>query len=314
MENMQNLQELQVKLKFTQYEEIIARQSAEIFKIKSDLQTIQAKKASRLEDSLYSPNLYEHYKRVAADLSKSELVPNIYKNKPEDIFVAMAMGYQLGFSIEQSLLDIAVVSGRPALWGDGLMALVLNHPDCEGIDENLLEKDGQIIGYSCTVRRKGHQPHTQQFTLQDAQQAGLLKKAGAWQTYPKRMLQMRARSLALRDKFADALRGLRIAEIEKEDADFIEGTYDKEESPSQIKNLKNFINPVTTADHCNNLELSEKEAPQLELIIDKICILMEEKNFDEERKNKAFEYYKITDLSELDIDKAALFLKQLEKM
>ena len=38
--------------------------------------------------------------------------------------------------------------------------------------------------------------------------AGLWAKSGPWTQYPKRMMQMRARGFALRDKFADALGGL----------------------------------------------------------------------------------------------------------
>ena len=38
--------------------------------------------------------------------------------------------------------------------------------------------------------------------------AGLLNKAGAWKSYPKRMLAQRARGFALRDAFPDAIKGI----------------------------------------------------------------------------------------------------------
>src|SRR5690606_6210149 len=50
------------------------------------------------------------------------------------------------------------------------------------------------------------------FSVADAKKAGLWGKQGPWQQYPKRMLSMRARAFALRDGFADVLRGLGIAE------------------------------------------------------------------------------------------------------
>lgn len=213
----------------------ILQQQNEIIELRYKLQKTQASKASRLEDSLFSPALYEHYQKVAITLSKSGVIPNAYRGKPEDIFVAMAMGYQLGFPVEQSLQDIAVVNGRPCLWGDGLLSLALNHSDCESIKENpIFDDKGNVIGYQCTVIRKGHEPHTKQFTLQDAHLAGLLSRGTVWKSYPERMLQMRARSFALRDKFADALRGLRIAEIEEEDskvinAEIVPITFEKEQ-------------------------------------------------------------------------------------
>jgi len=63
-------------------------------------------------------------------------------------------------------------------------------------------------GAVSTVKRKGMEPVSVTFTVGDAIRAGLWKKAGPWTQYPKRMLQMRARSFALRDAFPDVLRGL----------------------------------------------------------------------------------------------------------
>ena len=51
-----------------------------------------------------------------------------------------------------------------------------------------------------------------EFSMQDAKQAGLTGKQGPWSQYPRRMLQMRARAFALRDVFADVLRGVHVAE------------------------------------------------------------------------------------------------------
>ena len=60
----------------------------------------------------------------------------------------------------------------------------------------------------CIAKRHGSAPVTARFSVMDAKRAGLWTKAGPWQTYPRRMLQMRARSFALRDAFHDVLKGL----------------------------------------------------------------------------------------------------------
>jgi hypothetical protein len=62
------------------------------------------------------------------------------------------------------------------------------------------------------VKRRDRSPVVRTFSEADAKKAGLWGKAGPWQQYPSRMLQMRARSWALRDAFPDALRGLGIRE------------------------------------------------------------------------------------------------------
>jgi hypothetical protein len=48
--------------------------------------------------------------------------------------------------------------------------------------------------------------------MEDAEKAGLKGKQGPWTNYPKRMLQMRARSWCLRDVYPDVLRGVHVAE------------------------------------------------------------------------------------------------------
>jgi hypothetical protein len=88
-----------------------------------------------------------------------------------------------------------------------MLALVQAHPAYESMSEKI-END---IAY-CTIKRKGEEPHTSTFSVEDAKKAGLLGKQGPWTQYPKRMLQMRARGFALRDKFSDALKGLIVKE------------------------------------------------------------------------------------------------------
>lgn len=150
---------------------------------------------------------------MAVMLSNSALVPACYKNKPADTLVAMMMGSEVGLNPIQALQNIAVINGRPSIYGDALAALVQNHPAFGGIEESF---DDRTMTATCTVWRKGGTHHTQTFSQGDAQTAGLWNKAGPWKQYPKRMLQMRARGFALRSQFADALAGL-ITREEAED-------------------------------------------------------------------------------------------------
>src|SRR3546814_17968193 len=58
--------------------------------------------------------------------------------------------------------------------------------------------------------------------MDDAKKAGRAGKQGPWSQYPQRMLQMRARAWAMRDGFADVLKGIGIAE-EVRDFPVVEG-------------------------------------------------------------------------------------------
>lgn len=152
------------------------------------------------------PNNLQEAMQMADMLAKSQMVPKCYQNKPNDTLVAMMMGSELGLNPIQSLQNIAVINGKPAIYGDALLALVQNHPRFGGHEERF---DENSMTATCTVWRKGEQKaHSVSFSQADAQKAGLWGKPGPWTQYPKRMLMWRARGYALRDKFADALGGL----------------------------------------------------------------------------------------------------------
>ena len=152
------------------------------------------------------PNSMSEAMEMAQMLASSQMVPQAYQQKPQDTLVAMMMGSELGLNPIQALQNIAVINGKPAIYGDALLALVQSHPAFGGHEESF---DDASMAATCTVWRKGDaKPHTVTFSQADAERAKLWGKAGPWQTYPKRMLMWRARGYALRDKFADALGGL----------------------------------------------------------------------------------------------------------
>lgn len=144
---------------------------------------------------------------LADRLAQSQFVPTAFRGKPSDVLSAVLYGLELGLGPLQALRVIAIVNGRPAVYGDGLLAICQRHPAWQGIDEHL-EGEGDARRAICTVRRAPDQVVTRTFSVADARRAQLWGKAGPWSQYPERMLQMRARSWALRDAFADALCGL----------------------------------------------------------------------------------------------------------
>jgi len=154
-----------------------------------------------------SPQTFEQALTFADYLADSDLVPKDFKGKPANCLIAMQWGAELGLKPLQALQNLAIINGRPALWGDAVIALVRSSPLCEYITE---ADDGHTA--VCRVKRRGEAEEVRTFSMDDAKVAGLLGKAGPWTQYPKRMRQMRARAFALRDVFADVLRGMPIAE------------------------------------------------------------------------------------------------------
>ena len=145
-------------------------------------------------------------------VANSEFAPKDFRGKPASCMLAIQCGAEIGLAPLQALQSIAVVNGRPAVYGDAALAVVKASPVCEFVTE-ALDGDGEQMVATCTAKRRGYpSPTVTRFTVADAKKAGLWGKAGPWTQYPKRMLQMRARGFALRDAFPDVLKGLVTAE------------------------------------------------------------------------------------------------------
>lgn len=154
-----------------------------------------------------NPKSLEEAIKFADVLSKSNIIPKDFAGNPGNILVAVQWGMELGLQPMQAMQSIAVINGRPALWGDAVIALVRGSPLCEYIYES---DDGETA--TCRVKRRGEEEQVRTFSMEDARKAGLDNKSGPWTQYPKRMRQMRARAFALRDVFPDVLRGMPVAE------------------------------------------------------------------------------------------------------
>lgn len=157
------------------------------------------------------PQTFSELNQFAAMAAKSQLVPKDYQGKPENIVLAVQMGSEVGLAPMQALQNIAVINGRPAVWGDAMIGLVRGSSVCKDVIEKI-EGEGDNMVAVCTAHRVGSTPVTAKFSVADAKKAGLWTKQGPWTQYPTRMLQLRARGFALRDAFPDVLRGLISAE------------------------------------------------------------------------------------------------------
>lgn len=152
---------------------------------------------------------FEIAKRVAHTLAMSSLVPDAYRGRPNDCFVAINMGAELGMEPFQAIQSIAVIDGKPCLYGDGLIGVVRASSKCEWIEEEV-SSDGKTA--TCRTQRKGDRnPIERSYSMSDAMLAGIDSKPN-WRKHPKRMLQMRARAYCLRDAYPDLLKGLGMVE------------------------------------------------------------------------------------------------------
>lgn len=145
--------------------------------------------------------------------------------------VAILQGALLGLNPIQSLQNIAVVNGRPTLYGDGMAAVVKSSKSFAGEKVEYVkgEKDNPLACVFKVWRRVNDKDvETEEtFSVADARRAGLWPefdekgnlvrgKIGPWKTNPKQMLFNRARAFAYRHAFPDLLQGIRCYEEERD--------------------------------------------------------------------------------------------------
>jgi len=197
--------------------------------------------------------------RISEMFAKSDLVPEGYRNKPANIFLAVSAGASLGLAPFQAMQNIAVINGKPSIFGDALLAMVRNDKRCLSVKESIVG-DAMNRTATCIVSRLSPNGETEvissSFCLGDAQKAGLLNR-GPWKSYPDRMLQMRARGFALRDAFADVIGGL-ITSEEAQDYPVKQiAIQDQEGTPKFDKDARTVDDIVK--------ELTPPEEPKIEL-------------------------------------------------
>lgn len=164
-------------------------------------------------DSLNEPN-FEQKVKYCEFLASSNIIPEQYRNKPANVFIALEYGANLGLKPYVALTNVAVVNGKPCVYGDTLKALCMKYGK---ITETW---NADKWEWTCKCEREGYPVVESTFSLQDALLAGYVgkgangqitlgaRKSQVWVQNPKRMIQMRARGFALRDAFPDVLQGL----------------------------------------------------------------------------------------------------------
>ena len=172
--------------------------------------------ATRSRPRALLPRSLKEALQLADLIHRSKLAPKGF-DSPESCLVGILYGMEVGLSPIAALQRMAIIDGRPTIWGDAALALVqasgLLISIREEIQEDATQPNINRLTAICTVTRNSRaEPVTKTFSVEDAKRAGLWQKPGPWTDYPKRMLAMRARAFALRDAFPDVLAGLYLRE------------------------------------------------------------------------------------------------------
>jgi len=127
-----------------------------------------------------TPADFEMYRTMAAWASKSQLVPEHFKGKPEDSMIAMLMGREMGIPPMIALQKGFVVKGKYDV--EVKVKVGVAQARVPDFDFEIVEQTET----KCVVKggRAGKNQHTVTYTIQDAEKAGLLEeKQGRYGKY-----------------------------------------------------------------------------------------------------------------------------------
>jgi hypothetical protein len=150
----------------------------------------------------YEPEDRESAWAIAQKIAKSSIAPK-HLRQPEDAFVAMAMGAELGLSPMASMRAIYVVHGMPSMSADSMVGLVRARGDVTQWDYEQLTEDRVVL----TAARGGGKALTLEWTTEMAKRAGLLQKGGTWANYRRTMLKHRVDTEMCRALWPDIVHG-----------------------------------------------------------------------------------------------------------
>ena len=159
-----------------------------------------------------NPKLMNQSFRMANMISRSGLVPENYRNSPENCLIAIDIGNRMGMSPMMVMQNLYVVKGKPA-WSGSFCAGVINGSGrFSPLEYQMVGEPGKL-NYGCrAVARRlsdGVLCSGGLVTMQTAQDEGWLNKPGSkWKTMPEQMLKYRTSVFFARTYCPEALMGL----------------------------------------------------------------------------------------------------------
>ena len=193
--------------------------------------------------SVYSDvDLYQQFYKMAEGLSKTDLVPDNYKNKPENCLIAIDTARQIGAKNPLFVMqNLYIVKGKPSWSGQYCSALVYTNFKNVKVNRMGDKNTNNLQGIFITATNKnGENCRGSVVTLEMAQKEGWVSKQGSkWQTMPEQMLIYRAFAFFARAYCPDKLLGMH-DEFEIQDITPVDN--------SKAKNLEDKLNNVIEAE------------------------------------------------------------------
>jgi hypothetical protein len=155
-----------------------------------------------VDPSAAAADPWSRFWRMSKIVAGTEMVPPALRDRPEAVFALALYAESVGIHPATAWQQVAFIAGKPVPSAQLQRALIL--------------QAGHTIETLAMTATRARVRGTRTdgtslvvtFTIEDANRAGLVKKGGAWETYPAAMLHARASSALARALFPDAIGGM----------------------------------------------------------------------------------------------------------
>lgn len=175
--------------------------------LKTELQNIP-------QESAFSVQSFEHAQRVAKMLSSSNLIPENYRNRVDNVMIAMEMANRMSISPLMVMQNLYIVKGNPGWSGPFVIGTI--NASKKFLKDLDFEKggEGDDFGYTAfTFDRDGKRKESAKITWKMVKGEGWLDKPGSkWKTMPDQMFMYRSAAFFSRAHCPELTMGMQTAD------------------------------------------------------------------------------------------------------
>lgn len=189
------------------------------FEVESEPEPVIENAIAKIENA-QPINTLEEYKnnyQMAVQLSKSDLVPDAYKNKPENVIIALGIAQQTGIQPFTIMQNLNIVRGRASFSGSFCRTLIEKTGKYLSLEIKYIGEQGKDTygAYLEATKKDGSIVKGPEVTIAMAKAEGWFskkdkfgKETSKWQTMPQLMLGYRATAFFARLYEPSALNGV----------------------------------------------------------------------------------------------------------
>lgn len=191
---------------------------------------------------------FELAQRIAQTLAQSDLVPQAYKGKVQNVLIALEMANRVKASPIMVMQNLNIIQGKPS-WSSAFIISVIN--SCGKFTPLRFKLEGSGMELRCTAIANdmaGNECVSPTVTMQMAKDEGWLDKSGSkWKTMPELMIRYRAASFFGRLYCPEILMGMQSEEE----------IFDVNQSSEIFLNEKQFAKVMEAASKGRKTEVEE---------------------------------------------------------